>query len=205
MGRLQDRVVVITGAGSGIGRATALLFGAEGARLVLADINADAAARTAHEVELAGGAAVSQRSDVSREADVQALIERATGAFGRLDVIFNNAGIEGPSARLADHTLEQWQHHQHRLGGGTRRLAWRLRLQRREGGGREPDPHRRARIREARPAHQLHLPRRDPDRHGGAHHGRHGSGDGAAAPDAADAADRPARGYRPHGPLPRFR
>ncbi len=109
MGRLQDRSVVITGAGSGIGRATALLFGSEGARLVLGDINADAVTATAQRVEAAGGTAVAQRCDVSSEQDVQALIERATGIHGRLDVIFNNAGIEGPSARLADHTLEQWQ------------------------------------------------------------------------------------------------
>ncbi len=109
MGRLQDRSVVITGAGSGIGRATALLFGSEGARLVLADINTDAVAATAQLVEAAGGTAVAQRCDVSSEQDVQALIDRAIDAHGRLDVIFNNAGIEGPSARLADHTLEQWQ------------------------------------------------------------------------------------------------
>ncbi len=107
--RLQDKVVVITGAGSGMGRATALLFGGEGAKLVLADIEGAAVERTARDVTAAGGVALAQRTDVTSEEDVQALVERASTEHGRLDVIFNNAGIEGPSARLADHTLAQWQ------------------------------------------------------------------------------------------------
>lgn len=107
--RLANKVVIITGAGSGMGRAAALLFAAEGARLVLADIAGAAVEQTVRDVVGAGGMALAQRTDVSNEEDVQALIERATTEHGRLDVIWNNAGIEGPSARLADHTLEQWQ------------------------------------------------------------------------------------------------
>ena len=109
MSRLDGKVVIITGAGSGMGRAAALLFGAEGALLVLADIDGAAAERTAKDVATAGGSALAQRTDVSREEDVQKLIDRAAFDHGRLDVIWNNAGIEGPSARLADQTLAEWQ------------------------------------------------------------------------------------------------
>ena len=109
MSRLDGKVVIITGAGSGMGRAAALLFGGEGALLVLADIDGSAAERTAKDVAGDGGSALAQRTDVSHEEDVQKLIERATSEHGRLDVIWNNAGIEGPSARLADQTLAEWQ------------------------------------------------------------------------------------------------
>lgn len=109
MARLDGKVAVITGAASGMGRATALLFAAEGARLVLADVNDDGGRETVELVAKAGGSAAFRRTDVSREPEVQALVEAAVREHGRLDVIFNNAGVEGPSTRLTEHSLEDFQ------------------------------------------------------------------------------------------------
>jgi NAD(P)-dependent dehydrogenase (short-subunit alcohol dehydrogenase family) len=106
--RLQDKVVVITGAGSGIGREGAKLFGAEGARLLLADVT-PAVEDVAREVNDAGGTALVQLTDVSVESDVHDLIVRATAEFGRLDVLWNNAGIEGPAGWVAELPLDDWQ------------------------------------------------------------------------------------------------
>lgn len=90
--RLQGRVALITGTGSGIGRATALRFAAEGAQIVAVDI-ADSNEDTVAEVQRAGGEAIAVRSDVSVDADVAAAFRRAEEQFGGLDVAFNNAGI----------------------------------------------------------------------------------------------------------------
>lgn len=103
-GRLEGKVAVITGAGSGMGRAMAELFAAQGARLVLADISGKQ-----DEVAAALGAdAVGIRCDVSDESDVQAMIAKAEDTFGRLDVLCNNAGFGGPMAPLHEQTLETW-------------------------------------------------------------------------------------------------
>jgi NAD(P)-dependent dehydrogenase (short-subunit alcohol dehydrogenase family) len=88
---LADKHVVITGAGSGIGRACAVRFAAEGARVVVADLNPESAEATAAEI---GGLAVSV--DVSREAEIVALIDRAREAGGPIDLFFSNAGVPGP-------------------------------------------------------------------------------------------------------------
>lgn len=93
MSRLEGKVALITGAGSGIGRASARLFAAEGASVVAVDIDAEAAARTVADVAEAGGAAIAVQADVSKPEDNEAMVVAAEGAFGRLDVLFLNAGI----------------------------------------------------------------------------------------------------------------
>ncbi len=91
--RLQDKVVVITGGGSGLGRESALLFAEEGARVVVTDLQAGRAEKVADEVVAAGGQAVWVRADVRVEADMQAAVALATDTWGRLDVMFANAGV----------------------------------------------------------------------------------------------------------------
>jgi NAD(P)-dependent dehydrogenase (short-subunit alcohol dehydrogenase family) len=91
--RLEGKVVAVTGAGSGIGRAMALLFAREGARILAADINGGAAEETASQITAAGGACTSLAVDVVQPEQVQHMIERAVSLYGRIDVLCNNAGI----------------------------------------------------------------------------------------------------------------
>ena len=91
--RLAERVALITGAGSGIGYQTALLFAREGAAIVAVDIDESGGAATVAEIEAAGGAALFVRADVSRAADCEAMVAAAETTYGRLDILFNNAGI----------------------------------------------------------------------------------------------------------------
>jgi NAD(P)-dependent dehydrogenase (short-subunit alcohol dehydrogenase family) len=92
-GRLQDKVALITGAGSGIGRETAQLFAAEGARVLAVDLNEAAAEETVEKVRAAGGEATGHRADVSSAGDCESMVAAAEETYGRLDVMFNNAGI----------------------------------------------------------------------------------------------------------------
>lgn len=101
-GRFVDRVVLVTGAGSGIGRAAALLFAKEGGRVVVVDQGETDAQGTVALIHDAGGEAVAVRADVSREADCRAMVERALAAYGRLHVAFNNAGVGASGFALAD-------------------------------------------------------------------------------------------------------
>ncbi len=94
--RLNKKIAIITGAASGIGRATALLFAREGASVVLGDVDEARGGAAALEIAQSGCTAVFQRCDVSSEEDVSALAETAERQFGRLDILFNNAGIEQP-------------------------------------------------------------------------------------------------------------
>jgi len=108
MNRLQGKVAVITGAASGMGRATAIRFAAEGAAVVVADLNSQGAETVISEIAAAGGKAVFQRTDVSSEADIKALIDRAVHEYGRLDITYNNAGIGGATGHLEEVTVEDW-------------------------------------------------------------------------------------------------
>lgn len=107
---LDKKVAVVTGAGSGVGRASALRFAAEGARVVCADISAERAEETVALAKKASGTAMSVRADVSLEADVTAMIDAATGSYGRLDVLFNNVGVPTPRLGMAleDHSVEDF-------------------------------------------------------------------------------------------------
>ncbi len=107
-GRVEGKVSLITGGGSGIGRATALLFGREGARVVIADYNAEGGERAAKEIRDAGGAAEFHAADMSNPAQVEALIAKIAAAHGRLDCAFNNAGIAGRMTNTAECLLENW-------------------------------------------------------------------------------------------------
>ena len=95
MGRLDGKVCVITGAGSGIGRASARLFAREGARVVVSDIDLEAARATVDEITQAGGEAAPEQVDVTDEAQTVALAANVVQRFSRIDVLFNNAGIAG--------------------------------------------------------------------------------------------------------------
>src|SRR5947208_13596720 len=91
--RLKDRVAIVTGAGSGIGAASALAMAREGARVLVVDINDAAVKKTVEQIEKAGGQAAGARADVTRAADNQSIVEQAVARWGRLDVFFANAGV----------------------------------------------------------------------------------------------------------------
>jgi NAD(P)-dependent dehydrogenase (short-subunit alcohol dehydrogenase family) len=105
---LKDKVAIITGASSGIGRAAAELFASEGAIVVAADVIDDAGQQLADDLAGKGWTSSYVHSDVSKDADVQAMVHFALGTYGRLDVLFNNAGIEGAQAPTAEATVENW-------------------------------------------------------------------------------------------------
>jgi NAD(P)-dependent dehydrogenase (short-subunit alcohol dehydrogenase family) len=102
------KVAFVTGAASGIGRAAALAFARGGASVVVADVADDANRETARLIEHAGGRAVAVRCDVTRSEDVQAALRTAVDTFGRLDVAFNNAGIEQAPKPAAETTEDEW-------------------------------------------------------------------------------------------------
>jgi NAD(P)-dependent dehydrogenase (short-subunit alcohol dehydrogenase family) len=120
VGKLDGKVAVITGAGSGQGRAAAKLFASEGAEVVVGDWNAETGKAAAEEIVSAGNSAVFAQCDVSSEAQVKAMFELATETFGRVDILYSNAGLwlsargnyrpgvtDGPSPLLEDNVWEQ--------------------------------------------------------------------------------------------------
>ena len=109
MGRLEGRVAVITGAGSGIGRATSQLFAKEGAKVLCFDRAAEAVEETADLIRKAGGTAIAMAGDAGEEADVKAAIDRAVSELGGLDVVYANAGISGGGTPMAELDAKFWQ------------------------------------------------------------------------------------------------
>ena len=107
-GWLAGKVALVTGAGSGIGRASALTFAREGAKVVVADVVVEGGEETVGMVKTAGGEALFVKADVSQAAEVEALINKTLATYGRLDCAHNNAGIEGAVATTAECTEENW-------------------------------------------------------------------------------------------------
>ncbi|HET6360611.1 MAG TPA: glucose 1-dehydrogenase [Gemmatimonadota bacterium] len=103
-----DRVALVTGAGSGIGRAIALGLAAEGARVVVSDLDEAGGAETVAAIEESGGTAIFVRGDVSKPEDGEALVGSAVKEFGALHVAVNNAGIGGPSALTGEYPIDGW-------------------------------------------------------------------------------------------------
>jgi len=107
--RVKGKIALVTGGGSGIGRATAILFAREGAKVVVADYNVDGGERTARAIKEAGGEAIFHPADVANPKEVEAMVAKTVAAYGRLDCAFNNAGIEGEFSSTPECTLENWQ------------------------------------------------------------------------------------------------
>ncbi|MCZ7380046.1 MAG: SDR family oxidoreductase [Candidatus Methanoperedens sp.] len=105
---LEKKVALVTGGGSGIGRACALAFAREGAKVVVADVMERGGEETVQMIQEAGGESIFVKTDVSKKDDVEALVKRTVDTYGRLDCAINNAGIEGIMAPTADYTEENW-------------------------------------------------------------------------------------------------
>lgn len=109
MAEFKGKVALITGGGTGIGRATALAFAREGAKVVIGNRNAERGAEVIGAIRDAGGEASFLRTDVSVTSDIEALVDHTVKTFGGLDVAFNNAGIDGDACPLAEQTEENYQ------------------------------------------------------------------------------------------------
>jgi hypothetical protein len=217
-GNLDGKVAFVTGAASGIGRATALAFAREGAHVVVADIDQQGSQDTVRMIEVLGGQALAVSCDVTSGADVQAALTKTVERFGRLDYAFNNAGAEQQPKPTAEIAEEEWdriitinlkgvflclkyqiplllQHggrrdRQHLLRRGNQGLWTRRRLCRRETRRGRPDQRRRTRLRRVEHPDQRHLPRHHRHRDDGPLHRRH--------PRRTGQGHRP-RTDRPHG------
>ncbi|KPQ15214.1 MAG: Dehydrogenase [Algoriphagus marincola HL-49] len=109
MKMLKDQVAIITGAASGIGRAAALLYAQEGAKVVVSDVDEKQGNEVTDEIKKAGGEAMFFKADISSAEDNQKLVDAAIQEYGKLDIAVNNAGIGGPLAPTAEYPLDGWQ------------------------------------------------------------------------------------------------
>lgn len=108
MKRFGDKVVLVTGGNSGIGRAAAFAFAGEGARVVIAARRENLGQAVVREIQKQSGEALFVQTDVTREADIENLFQKIMGKYGKLDYAYNNAGVGGPMNRLAKETMETW-------------------------------------------------------------------------------------------------
>ncbi len=109
MGRLDNKVAIITGAGMGMGQAGATLFAKEGAKVVVVDWNAEAGEKTVRTIKDGGGEAIFIKADVSKAKDVENAVKKTIATYGKLDIIYNNAAIIGRPAFTEDVTEEEWE------------------------------------------------------------------------------------------------
>jgi len=107
-GQLDGKVALVTGGGSGIGRATCLAMAREGAKVAVADVVVEGGQETVRLIQDAGGEAIFIKVDVSNAAEVEAMVQQAVASYGRVDCAFNNAGIEGPVCSTAEYTEEDF-------------------------------------------------------------------------------------------------
>jgi NAD(P)-dependent dehydrogenase (short-subunit alcohol dehydrogenase family) len=109
MESLKDKVAIITGSGSGIGRAAAILYAMEGAKVVVSDINEENGLAVIAEIRKAGGEAVFIKADTSKAEDNRNLVEQTVMKYGKLHIAVNNAGIAGPISNVAEYPIDGWQ------------------------------------------------------------------------------------------------
>lgn len=108
-GRFEGKVALVTGGASGIGRATALTFAREGAKLIIADMNEDGGQQTVHMIQEDSGDATFVQVDVSNSTEIEELISKTVEIYGKLDCAFNNAGIEGSLGLPAEYSEAEWE------------------------------------------------------------------------------------------------
>ncbi|WP_283639287.1 SDR family NAD(P)-dependent oxidoreductase [Mesonia mobilis] len=108
MKTLENKVAIITGAGSGIGKSTALLFAQEGAKVVVTDINEEHGNSVVKEIEANGGDAIFIKADTSKAEDSEMTVKKTIEKFGQLDIAVNNAGISGPTEPIGEYSIEAW-------------------------------------------------------------------------------------------------